>query len=199
MAGSKQTRQTGSPVDFVLQILSSAWTTAIVGELKKGPMRPSELNRALPRISAKTLTQRLRELEQYGFLRRERHDEIPPRVLYTLTSRGQDLICLIAALEEFGQAWQPITGLASNEDVVEEDFGTTEDTDIDEKDAVVSPEFLRPVDGNFNCTSNPKVESGKSDDSFFTFAENDHRRALYRELWGRNSDQTESHQELDRN
>ena len=94
------------PIDFVIHIIGSRWTIAIVRELATGVKRPSELTKTLVGISAKTLTQRLRELEQWGLVQRDAYQEIPPRVEYSLTSRGQDLVFILEALRDLGESWQ---------------------------------------------------------------------------------------------
>lgn len=94
------------PTDFVLHTLSTRWTLPLIKALALGPMRPSELTKKLTGISAKSLTQRLRELEKVGLLTRTSYQEIPPRVIYELTARGRDLLYVLDALEELGQSWQ---------------------------------------------------------------------------------------------
>ncbi len=95
-------------LDFVLELISARWAPQLIRELRSGPKRPSELVRSFPRISAKTLTQRLRELEEAGFIRRQAFDEIPPRVEYSLTDMGNDLMCVLEALTDIGQNWRKI-------------------------------------------------------------------------------------------
>ncbi|MBX3149450.1 helix-turn-helix transcriptional regulator [Candidatus Obscuribacterales bacterium] len=94
------------PTDFVLHTLSTRWTLPLIKALALGPMRPSELTKKLTGISAKSLTQRLRQLEKVGVLTRTSYQEIPPRVIYELTARGRDLLYVLDALEELGQSWQ---------------------------------------------------------------------------------------------
>lgn len=89
----------------IIKIISSRWMLAILHELLEGPKRPSEINKAHERISAKTLTLRLRELEECGLVHRESFDVIPPRVEYSLTSTGRDFIYLIEGMVEFGYSW----------------------------------------------------------------------------------------------
>lgn len=102
------------PTDFVIHTLASRWTIAIIKQLATGPKRPSQLSRALERISAKTLTQRLREMEDVGLLERKAYQEIPPRVVYSLTSRGSDLLFILEALQELGESWQRSLSYFSN-------------------------------------------------------------------------------------
>lgn len=94
------------PIDFVIHVIGSRWTVGIVRELSSGSKRPSELSRALGKISAKTLTQRLRELEESGLVARTAYQEIPPRVEYALTERGLDLLYVLEALKDLGESWQ---------------------------------------------------------------------------------------------
>ncbi|MBX3075752.1 helix-turn-helix transcriptional regulator [Candidatus Obscuribacterales bacterium] len=101
------------PLDYILELISGRWTVLILRKLRSGPKRPSELTRILPKISAKTLTQRLRELEDAGFLGRESFEEIPPRVVYSLTSKGEDLVCVLEALNDLGGTWQNTQGANS--------------------------------------------------------------------------------------
>jgi DNA-binding HxlR family transcriptional regulator len=89
----------------IIKIISSRWMLAILHELLDGPKRPSEINKVHERISAKTLTLRLRELEDCGLVHRESFEVIPPRVEYSLTATGRDFICLIEGMVEFGYSW----------------------------------------------------------------------------------------------
>src|SRR3954452_25082211 len=74
-----------------LVLLDGPWATMIVKELLPGPRRFSELMTALGTISAHTLTSRLRRFERYGIVTRTAYAEIPPRVVYELTSLGEQL------------------------------------------------------------------------------------------------------------
>jgi len=89
----------------IIKIISSRWMLAILHELLHGPRRPSEINKVHERISAKTLTLRLRELEDCGLVHRESFEVIPPRVEYSLTPTGRDFIYLIEGMVEFGYSW----------------------------------------------------------------------------------------------
>lgn len=94
------------PIDFVIHVIGSRWTIPIIRDLSAGTKRPSELTKSLPGISPKTLTQRLRELEKWGLVTRQAYQEIPPRVDYSLSARGQDLMYVIEALRDLGESWQ---------------------------------------------------------------------------------------------
>lgn len=93
------------PISFVLEILSGKWSILILRELFEGERRTGELLTALPGISSKTLTQRLRNLEQHGLLERRVYAEIPPHVEYNLTDKGRELQPVLRALHDVGQQW----------------------------------------------------------------------------------------------
>lgn len=94
-----------SPIEFVLDRVGSKWSLQILRELFRGSRRTHELVEALPGISTKTLTLRLRQLEEYGLVKRTVYAEIPPRVEYSLTEKGHELQPVIEALQQVGQQW----------------------------------------------------------------------------------------------
>lgn len=97
---------TKCPIDITIQILANKWTVSIIRELMMGPKRPSDLERNLSGISAKTLSERLHDLQSWGLVLRQSHPEVPPRVEYSLTPLGRQLEKPLLALKEFGQIWQ---------------------------------------------------------------------------------------------
>src|SRR5688572_9039647 len=86
------------PLTECMNILGGAWTPNIVWYLRAGPRRFSELRIDVPKISAKVLTMRLRDLERKGVLTREVKPTSPPSVEYALTSLGQELVPAIDAI-----------------------------------------------------------------------------------------------------
>ncbi len=86
-------------------IIGSKWTAVIVHDLSEGARRFSELERACPGISPRTLSERLRVLEHDGIVVRQSYPESPPRVEYELTEKGRDLLPIIDAMREFGHKW----------------------------------------------------------------------------------------------
>lgn len=93
------------PIQFVLDLLGSKWSILVLRELFGGDRRTHQLLAALPGISTKTLTQRLRELEAQGLIERRIYAEIPPRVEYSLTAKGRQLQPVMAALHQVGSQW----------------------------------------------------------------------------------------------
>jgi DNA-binding HxlR family transcriptional regulator len=93
------------PIQFVLDLLGNKWSILVLRELFGGDHRTHELLSALPGISTKTLTQRLRELEAHGLVERRIYAEIPPRVEYSLTLKGRQIQPVMAALHQVGSQW----------------------------------------------------------------------------------------------
>lgn len=93
---------TVTPLGRAINLLGDAWVLLIVMNLLQGCMRFNALRSALGHISSKTLSSRLKLLEELGFVQRLAFLEIPPRVEYHLTEKGRELVDVIAALEQFG-------------------------------------------------------------------------------------------------
>lgn len=83
-------------------IIGSKWTAVIVHDLSEGPRRFSELERSCPGISPRTLSERLRVLEQEEIVFRTRGRR---RVEYELTEKGEALLPIIGEMSRFGHAW----------------------------------------------------------------------------------------------
>jgi DNA-binding HxlR family transcriptional regulator len=87
------------------EIIGAKWTALIVHDLSEGPRRFSELEHSCPGISPRTLSERLRTLEQEKIVVRRSYNETPPRVEYELTAKGTSLLPIIGAMSTFGHAW----------------------------------------------------------------------------------------------
>jgi DNA-binding HxlR family transcriptional regulator len=77
----------------------------IVRDLSAGPRRFVELQRVLPGISTEQLRSRLNRMVADGMLTRKRYREVPPRVDYALTERGQELMPILGELARWGYSW----------------------------------------------------------------------------------------------
>lgn len=97
--------QVQCPIQFVLDMLGSKWSLLILRELWEHDRRTHQLLTALPGISSKTLTVRLRSLEEHGIVVRRAYPEIPPRVEYSITAKGKELEPIFTALYQVGQHW----------------------------------------------------------------------------------------------
>lgn len=109
------------PVLRTADIISGKWTLLILRDLSKGINRFSVLERSLAGISPKTLSERLKGLEKAGIVTRKSYAEVPPRVEYTLTSMGWDLIPLIDHMRDYGSKWlgdgSSQAGMSSDDDL----------------------------------------------------------------------------------
>ena len=93
------------PVCRTAQIVCAKWTILIVRDLADGRSRFSQMERSLAGISPRTLSLRLRALEEEGIVERRTFPEVPPRVEYALTEKGQALIPIIDSMREYGRTW----------------------------------------------------------------------------------------------
>ena len=87
------------------EIIGSKWTALLVHDLSEGPRRFSELEHSCAGISPRTLSERLRWLEDSGLVVRHSYAEAPPRVEYELTDKGAALLPIIDAMRRFGRDW----------------------------------------------------------------------------------------------
>jgi len=93
----------GCPVSGALQLIGDKWTLLVVRDLARGPRRTTELIAALHPISSRTLVGRLRDMERDELLERHHSGGGPPRVEYSLTARGRQLLPLLDALRQLGE------------------------------------------------------------------------------------------------
>lgn len=93
------------PVEVAVSVLGGTWKLTLVKHLLEGSRRFNELGRLVPLASTKTLTRQLRELEEDGILSRTVHDQVPPRVDYALTELGRGLAPIVAAMNDWGDAY----------------------------------------------------------------------------------------------
>ena len=105
MVESTEAHPDSCPVLKTADIISGKWTLLILRDLSKGINRFSALERSLSGISPKTLSERLKGLERAGIVTRKSFAEVPPRVEYTLTEMGWDLIPLIDHMRDYGHKW----------------------------------------------------------------------------------------------
>ncbi|ULL19592.1 transcriptional regulator [Paenibacillus sp. H1-7] len=86
-----------------IDVIGTKWTFLIIRDLLiEGTMRFSDLLKSLDGISPKTLSLRLKELEEHGILSRTVYPEVPPRVEYSLTEKGKQLERICIELKRFG-------------------------------------------------------------------------------------------------
>ena len=90
------------PMVKSMKIIGGKWKLLIIYYLQDGARRFSELQKSLPTITSKMLTQQLRELEGDGVLVRTVYPVIPPKVEYSLSKKGSALLPIIAQLHQWG-------------------------------------------------------------------------------------------------
>jgi DNA-binding HxlR family transcriptional regulator len=90
------------PIEGAMDIIGGKWKPSILYRLSGGTKRFSELQRLLKKVTQRTLTQQLRDLERDGMISRHVYPEVPPRVEYSLTERGRSLEPVLALLFDWG-------------------------------------------------------------------------------------------------
>jgi DNA-binding HxlR family transcriptional regulator len=93
------------PVCLTADIVCGKWTLLLVRDLAEGRSRFCELERSLRGISPRTLSLRLRALEEEGIVERHTYAEVPPRVEYALTRKGLALLPIIEDMRAYGKRW----------------------------------------------------------------------------------------------
>jgi DNA-binding HxlR family transcriptional regulator len=92
-------------VCLTADVVCGKWTLLLVRDLAEGRSRFCELERSLAGISPRTLSLRLRALEEEGIVERHTYAEVPPRVEYQLTEKGIDLLPIIESMRAYGRRW----------------------------------------------------------------------------------------------
>ncbi|MFJ8244924.1 winged helix-turn-helix transcriptional regulator [Peribacillus asahii] len=87
-----------------MQILSKRWTGLIVHQLLNGPQRFCRIEAAFP-ISGRILSERLKDLEQEGIVKRDVYPETPVRIEYSLTEKGLALAPVINEIQQWSLDW----------------------------------------------------------------------------------------------
>jgi len=95
------------PVCRTAEVVCGKWTLLLVRDLAAGTSRFCELERSLTGISPRTLSLRLRALEDEGIVERHTFPEVPPRVEYALTEKGLALLPIIDDMRAYGEQWLP--------------------------------------------------------------------------------------------
>jgi len=93
------------PVCRTAEVVCGKWTLLVIRDLAAGRARFCELERSLQGISPRTLSLRLRALEEEGIVERHTYPEVPPRVEYALTDKGRALVPLIDDMRAYGERW----------------------------------------------------------------------------------------------
>lgn len=92
-----------SPIEKTLGMIGKKWVILILRDLLGGTRRFGDLLQSLNGISPKTLSERLKDLEEDGLISRKAYAEIPPRVEYSLTQKGRSLNGILEAMIDWGE------------------------------------------------------------------------------------------------
>lgn len=101
------------PVCRTADVVCGKWTLLIIRDLAEGRARFGQLERSLAGISPRTLSLRLRALEEEGIVERRTYPEVPPRVEYALTEKGRALIPIVEDMRAYGTRWLARTTVAA--------------------------------------------------------------------------------------
>jgi DNA-binding HxlR family transcriptional regulator len=94
--------QRGGCIATAMQVIGNKWTALILRDLAAGPKRFSELQKSVDGVNPRTLSQRLDDLEAHAIVTRQAYAEVPPRIEYTLTTKGRDLIPVLQQMADWG-------------------------------------------------------------------------------------------------
>ncbi len=103
-SGAEQTHNVGCVV-FATKVLGDKWTPRLLFALSQKTLRFCELQQQAGGVNPRTLTQRLIDLEQLGIIHKQTFNESPPRVDYSLTPKGQDLVPILRKMAEWGDKY----------------------------------------------------------------------------------------------
>jgi DNA-binding HxlR family transcriptional regulator len=88
-----------------MEIIGNKWTALILRDLANGPKRFSELEKSVGSINPRTLSQRLDDLETHHIITKRSYAETPPRIEYTLTKKGEDLVPVLKQMAAWGEKY----------------------------------------------------------------------------------------------
>ena len=106
-ASSEETLQQEScGISEIIEILSRKWTLFILRKINlHQTQRFNELSKNIGKISPRTLSKRLKELKNHGLILRTQYNEIPPKVVYSLTLKGVELVQSFNDLDSWAKKW----------------------------------------------------------------------------------------------
>ena len=93
-------------IKTTLETIGDKWTPFLVARLIDAPRSFNELSELLPGISPRTLSARLKKLEEEGILSRMQYEQHPPRFRYALTKKGTELTTILESMASWGAKYQ---------------------------------------------------------------------------------------------
>ncbi|MXO05642.1 helix-turn-helix domain-containing protein [Flavobacterium sp. HBTb2-11-1] len=91
------------PLEIAVNSISGKWKIPIVWQINDGKKRPSEFLRGIAKVDRRVLNQQLNEMVEDGILIKHSFNELPPRVEYTLTETGKQLVEILWKLNDWGK------------------------------------------------------------------------------------------------
>lgn len=91
-------------INVSMTVLSGKWKPCIIDSIRRGIRRPGELHAAINYATPKVINMQLRELEAHGMICKKVYAEVPLRVEYYLTEKGESILPVIAAIDQWGNA-----------------------------------------------------------------------------------------------
>lgn len=105
MCGKEEQHISKCSIEKTMNVIGGKWTFLILRDLFYGPKRFAELEKSLIGISPRTLSLRLKELENENIIDRTVYSTMPPHVEYSLSEKGQTLRPIFDAMREWGDLW----------------------------------------------------------------------------------------------
>ncbi len=90
------------PLEKAINSISGKWKMAIVRQISDGKKRPSEFLRGIANVDRRVLNQHLKEMENDGILSKQVYNQLPPKVEYSLTEIGENLVKILWSLNDWG-------------------------------------------------------------------------------------------------
>lgn len=97
--------QAECPIERTLNLIGGKWKTVILWHLgNDGVLRYGELKRRMPQITERMFSRQLKELQNAGLIERKEYPQVPPKVEYSLTGKGQSLMPVLNMMCEWGKS-----------------------------------------------------------------------------------------------
>lgn len=98
------------PIDLTMDLISGRWSMWVLWTLQDGPLRFGELKRRIPGITEKMLIQQLKKFKEFNIVNRTVFMQVPPKVEYTLTQKGQSLKPVMQLIRQWGEEYLDFKG-----------------------------------------------------------------------------------------
>jgi len=107
-----QERTYPCPVQLSVSVLAGKWKVLILWHLRDATLRYGEIRSRLPKVTHKMLAQQLRELEADGLIDRTVYAVVPPKVEYSLTDTGREIVPVLREMQRWGMRYKatPVPG-----------------------------------------------------------------------------------------